>query len=64
MANTTLETYVQGMNCNDCHQQATIAGSATLASDFSFLFNNADSAKQTSLIKRVHAFETLKDGQP
>lgn len=64
VANTTLETYVQGMNCNDCHQQATIAGSATLASDFSFLFNNADSAKQKSLIKRVNAFETLKDGPP
>jgi len=64
VANTTMETYVQGMNCSDCHQKATIAGSSTLASDFSFLFNNADSAKQKSLIKRVHAFETLKDGQP
>jgi hypothetical protein len=52
------------MDCNACHQQATIAGSSSLASDFSFLFNNADSAKQKSLIKRVNAFETLKDGPP
>lgn len=64
VANTTMETYVQSMNCNVCHQQATIAGSSSLASDFSFLFNNADSAKQKSLIKRVNAFETLKDGPP
>ena len=64
VANTTMETYVQSMDCNACHQQATIAGSSTLASDFSFLFNNADSAKQKSLIKRVNAFETLKDGPP
>jgi hypothetical protein len=61
VANTTLETYVQGDNCNACHQYATIAGSSTLASDFSFLFNSADSASKKSLVKRVKAFETLKD---
>lgn len=64
VANTTMETYVQGKECNVCHQNATIAGSTTLASDFSFLFNNADSATQKGLIKRVQAFETLKDVQP
>ncbi|PMV10958.1 hypothetical protein C1X83_16555, partial [Pseudomonas sp. GP01-A4] len=64
VANTTLETYVQGDNCNACHQYATIAGSSTLASDFSFLFNSADSASKKSLVKRVKAFQTLKDGSP
>jgi hypothetical protein len=44
VANTTLETYVQDLSCNDCHQRATIAGSKTLASDFSFLFQDAESA--------------------
>ncbi|MDH4550474.1 hypothetical protein [Pseudomonas sp. BN607] len=61
VANTTMETYVQGDDCNQCHQYATIAGSPSLASDFSFLFNTASSASQKSLIKRVKAFETLKD---
>ncbi|WDY60481.1 hypothetical protein [Pseudomonas sp. PSKL.D1] len=61
VANTTMETYVQADNCNQCHQYATIAGSDTLASDFSFLFNTASSASHKSLIKRVEAFETLKD---
>ncbi|MNJ61097.1 hypothetical protein D3C77_568680 [compost metagenome] len=56
-----METYVQGDDCNKCHQYATIAGSPSLASDFSFLFNSADSASKKSLIKRVKAFETLKD---
>ena len=37
VANTTMETYVQADNCNDCHQYAAIAGKSGLASDFSFL---------------------------
>ncbi|WP_137164008.1 hypothetical protein [Pseudomonas asiatica] len=61
VANTTMETYVQGDDCNQCHQYATIAGSPSLASDFSFLFNSAGSASNKSLIKSVKAFETLKD---
>jgi len=61
VANTTLETYVQNDNCNDCHQYAAIAGKSNLASDFSFLFGNADSAKNTRLIKRIEGFKTLKD---
>ena len=61
VANTTMETYVQTDNCNDCHQYAAIAGGSKLASDFSFLFGNADSAKNTRLIKRIEAFKTLKD---
>jgi len=61
VANTTMETYVQTDNCNDCHQYAAIAGTSKLASDFSFLFGNADSAKNTRLIKRIEAFKTLKD---
>ncbi|MDC7123884.1 hypothetical protein OMK64_20335, partial [Cellulomonas fimi] len=61
VANTTMETYVQTDNCHDCHQYAAIAGGSKLASDFSFLFGNADSAKNTRLIKRIEAFKTLKD---
>lgn len=61
VANTTLETYVQGDDCNQCHQYATIAGDPALASDFSFLFGSADSAIKKSLVKRAKAFETLKD---
>ncbi|KAA1014460.1 hypothetical protein FVF58_06330 [Paraburkholderia panacisoli] len=38
VANTTLETYAQTRSCVSCHAGATIAGSATLASDFSFVF--------------------------
>lgn len=51
VANTTMETYAQlfvpglGPSCNACHQGATIAGSTTLASDFSFLFGTAASAQ-------------------
>lgn len=51
VANTTMETYVQygigsppNPSCNACHEGATIAGSKTLASDFSFLFSTAHSA--------------------
>lgn len=61
VANTTMETYVQGDSCNQCHQRATIAGSSSLASDFSFLFNGASSASKNSLIKRVKAFKTPED---
>ncbi|MCV2873206.1 hypothetical protein OEZ71_12965 [Defluviimonas sp. WL0050] len=51
VANTTMETYAQlftpglGPSCNACHQSATIAGSKTLASDFSFLFGTASSSQ-------------------
>lgn len=41
VANTTMETYVQTSSCIVCHESATIAGSDTLASDFSFLFETA-----------------------
>ena len=44
-ANTVLETYVQQKTCLACHKNATIAGSKTLASDFSFLFEAADSSQ-------------------
>ncbi|ABL72702.1 hypothetical protein [Paracoccus denitrificans] len=50
VANTTMETYAQqftpglGPSCTACHKGATIANSATLASDFSFLFSTASSA--------------------
>lgn len=54
VANTTMETYAQlftpglGPSCNACHQSATIAGSATLASDFSFLFGTASSSQSVT----------------
>lgn len=41
VANTTLETYIQGSACFSCHKQATIAGSNTFASDFSFAMGAA-----------------------
>lgn len=42
VANSVLETYHQSLNCLKCHVGAPIAGNqATLASDYSFLFNNA-----------------------
>lgn len=41
VANTTLETYIQQSKCIDCHQYATIAGSSTLPSDFSFVYSTA-----------------------
>lgn len=41
MANTVLETYAQQSKCVDCHQYATISGSNTLPSDFSFLLQEA-----------------------
>lgn len=44
VANTTMETYVQNKQCTDCHASATIAGSDTLAADFSFLFGKADTS--------------------
>jgi hypothetical protein len=53
VANTTLETYVQDRSCDACHASATIAGSDTLASDFSFLFDDAGSAKAPHLVKQV-----------
>lgn len=50
VANTTMETYVQAMNCTGCHASAPVAAtlgpggqpqSHDLASDFSFLFSTA-----------------------
>ena len=63
VANTTLETYHQNLNCMDCHRNAPIASIAsytaslkitkakagsgsTLASDYSFLFMNAQTSKE------------------
>ena len=46
-----METYIQNKSCDACHKKATIAGSNTLASDFSFLFATAASAKDPSLVK-------------
>ena len=53
VANTTMETYIQNQSCDFCHMNATIAGSTTLASDFSFLFQDAGSAKNPSLVKVI-----------
>jgi hypothetical protein len=57
VANTVLETYIQNKSCNACHASATIAGSAKLASDFSFIFQDADSATQPSLVTRSKEFK-------
>ncbi len=43
VANTTLETYAQYDTCTSCHAYATIAGSSTLASDYSFMLGHAQS---------------------
>lgn len=54
VANTVLETYAQlftpglGPSCAACHQNATIAGSKTLAADFSFIFGAADSSQSST----------------
>ncbi|MCO8171433.1 hypothetical protein NJC40_27070 [Pseudomonas sp. 21LCFQ02] len=52
-ANTVLETYIQNVSCDGCHKNAKIAGKSGLAADFSFLFENADSAKQPTLIRSL-----------
>lgn len=49
VANTTLETYVQNSKCIDCHRGATMAGSQTLPSDFSFVYSNASVGTTTTL---------------
>lgn len=41
LANTVLETYDQRSKCIDCHQYATISGSSSLPSDFSFALQDA-----------------------
>ena len=43
VANVTLETYVQYDTCTSCHAYATVAGSRTLASDYSFMLGHAKS---------------------
>lgn len=43
VANTTMETYVQGYTCLHCHVYATVAGSKVYASDFSFIMGDAQS---------------------
>jgi hypothetical protein len=46
VANTTMETYVQGLTCLSCHVSATVpAGS--YASDFSFILGDAKSPTET-----------------
>ncbi|MFP8967783.1 hypothetical protein ACKC9G_14465 [Pokkaliibacter sp. CJK22405] len=55
VANTTLETYAQEDSCNSCHQKATIAGSDTLASDFSFLLRQASSPAKGTTQKETRA---------
>ncbi|WP_315823333.1 hypothetical protein [Paraflavitalea speifideaquila] len=52
VANTTLETYAQRTTCFTCHKNATIAGSATYASDFSFSLGAATSP---ALLKEKNA---------
>ena len=65
VANTTLETYAQASTCTDCHASATIAGSKTLASDFSFLFGTADTAQQDSpLAEALHGQQATSSRQP
>jgi hypothetical protein len=50
LSNVTMETYVQQNDCLNCHVFAAVAPSAAagcspkLASDFSFVFDNADTA--------------------
>jgi hypothetical protein len=50
VSNVALETYVQSKTCTSCHQFAAIAPSEKagckpkLAADFSFIFNDADTA--------------------
>ena len=56
VANTTMENYIQDQSCDFCHANATIAGSDTLASDFSFIFRDAGSAKNPSLVEEVKQF--------
>jgi hypothetical protein len=46
LANTTLETYAQQKKCVDCHQFATISGSHSLPSDFSFALQEAQSTNR------------------
>lgn len=43
VANTTMETYVQGYTCLHCHVYASVSGSKTYASDFSFIMGDAQS---------------------
>lgn len=49
VANTTLETYAQTRSCVSCHSGARIAGSPTLASDFSFAFLETQASMATLL---------------
>jgi hypothetical protein len=42
VANTTMETYLQGLTCLTCHVNATVSG-ANYASDFSFILGDANS---------------------
>jgi hypothetical protein len=52
MANTTLETYVQGKYCMSCHKAASVKAkpadstNATWASGYSFIFSNAKMQKK------------------
>ncbi|MFT3824795.1 MAG: hypothetical protein QM731_12775 [Chitinophagaceae bacterium] len=43
VANTTLESYAQTFTCFNCHRGATVAGSDTYSSDFSFSMGAASS---------------------
>lgn len=53
VANVVLETYHQNLNCLSCHASAPIAGpKATLASDYSFLY---DAATNPSTLSRMFA---------
>lgn len=46
VANTTMETYVQGLTCLTCHVHATVPG-GKYASDFSFILGDAKSPMGT-----------------
>jgi hypothetical protein len=53
VANTTMETYVQGLTCLTCHINATVPA-GHYASDFSFILGNAKSP--TSALGTVRRF--------
>lgn len=47
VANTTMETYIQGRTCLSCHVNATVPA-GTYASDFSFIMGHAKSSSDSA----------------
>lgn len=60
VASTVLETYKQALTCLTCHVGAPVSGSATLASDYSFLFSEAQTPSGGSASKAGNAGATKK----